>query len=281
MRKFIAVGFALSATLIIAACSNRDSTHIDRMVAMEAPGFYEHDAAESKQIEVDAEQVDLSNKKIIRDGEMTIMANDLAAAKRHVDSLVKSTNAYMASESFYKHSYEDSYRLKIRIPASNFDQFVAELNTGNNKIIDKNFEARDVTEQFTDIELRIENKRKYLKRYQELISQARSIKEILEIEQIIRPLEEEIESAEGRLRFLNNQVAYATLDLTISMKTEYKFSPDPQKNFFERIKKSLSGGWNALTGFVVAVLYLWPLAVVAGIVLLVVIGVKKKKRGSA
>lgn len=42
---------------------------------------------------------------------------------------------------------------------------------------------------------------------------ANSIKEILEIEEKICALEEDIESATGRLKYLSDQVDYSTLDL--------------------------------------------------------------------
>ncbi|NJK85980.1 MAG: DUF4349 domain-containing protein [Bacteroidales bacterium] len=44
----------------------------------------------------------------------------------------------------------------------------------------------------------------------------KSISEILEIEEKIRGIEEEIESSQGRLNYLNSQVDFSTLDLNIS-----------------------------------------------------------------
>ena len=61
-----------------------------------------------------------------------------------------------------------------------------------------------MTDQFIDLETRLENKRNYLKRYNDLLLKANSIKEILEIEEKIRALEEEIESATGQLKYLSD-----------------------------------------------------------------------------
>lgn len=71
-----------------------------------------------------------------------------------------------------------------------------------------------MTDQFIDLETRLANKREYLERYRELVKKAVSVKEILEIEEKIRLLEEEIESVTGRLKYLGDQVDFSTLNLT-------------------------------------------------------------------
>lgn len=285
MKKTIGVWLALFAALSLAACGHhgdgtlglvdRHYDAVDRLVEISEDAAY--NAEEQQPIEIAEDRIDVPDKKIIRDGYMTIRVDDLGATKRHVDSLVRHMDAYYATESFYEQSYSNSYSLVIRIPSANFDRFIAELESGGGKVLSKNLDARDVTDQFTDIELRLANKRNYLKRYQELVRQAKDVKEILEIEEIIRKLEEEIESAEGRLRLLKSQVAYSTLTLTITAPTDYKYTPEPQKNFLERIKEALSGGWHAIVSVVVVLFYLWPFAVVAIVVLIVLLRVKKKK----
>ncbi len=122
--------------------------------------------------------------------------------------------------------------------------------------------ARDVTDQFIDLETRLENKRNYLKRYNDLLLKANSIKEILEIEEKIRALEEEIESATGRLKYLSDQVDYSTLDLTISTQKNFKYSPENRDKFTELLKQSLSKGWFGLVDFFLFLIHIWPIWII-------------------
>lgn len=284
MKRMTKIWFAACAALLLNGCGiSQDDTEgvLDKAVSLSevaaaAEQSYPTDAANP--IEIAEDQVDTPGKKIIRDGQMRIRVDDLAATKRLVDSLVRNMNGYFASESFKEYSYTKSYQLQIRIPAANFDRFIAALESGGGKVLSKDLEARDVTEKFTDIELRLANKRNSLKRYQALVAQANTVSYILEVEEKIRRLEEEIESAEGRLRLMGNQIAYSTLDLNISMETEYKFTPDPQTKFSERIKKALSEGWDGVVGFIVVIFYLWPLVIVGGTVLFLVLRARKKKK---
>jgi flagellar biosynthesis chaperone FliJ len=108
------------------------------------------------------------------------------------------------------------------------------------------------------LETRLENKRNYLKRYNDLLKQATTIKEILEIEEKIRVLEEEIESTTGRLKYLSDLVDYSTLDLTITKPKDFKYNPGNRDKFSERLKQSLSKGWFGFVDFLLFVIKIWP-----------------------
>ena len=94
------------------------------------------------------------------------------------------------------------------------------------------------------------------------ISEKLEVEDILNIEQSIRVLQEEIESSEGRLRYLNDCVSYSTLILTISTEKDFKFVPAKRDSFWEKLKESVSGGWFSLVDFILDLFGLWPLWIV-------------------
>ena len=201
----------------------------------------------------------LENKKIIKDGRMGIRVDELEKTKTRTDSLIKANGGYYANENYTNNDYESAFQLKIRIPNTNFEKLISALETGEGEILYKEIDARDVTEEFIDLGIRLENKKNYLARYNEILKQARSIKEILDVEEKMRGLEEEIESAEGRLRYLSDQVAFSTLDLNITKRKEFRYNPDKRDSFFQRLKQSLSKGWFGFLDFLLFMIRVWPL----------------------
>ena len=190
--------------------------------------------------------------------EISKKCDDLERTKFRIDNLVKNHGGYYANESFNNTDRESSYSLKIRIPGANFEKFISGIETGDGEILYKEIDARDVTDQFIDLETRLENKRNYLKRYNDLLKQANNVTEILEIEEKVRGLEEEIESTTGRLRYLSDMVDYSTLDLTISRRKDFKYNPDNRDKFFEKLKQSLSKGWFGFIDFLLFIIRIWP-----------------------
>jgi hypothetical protein len=66
----------------------------------------------------------------------------------------------------------------------------------------------------------------------------------------------EIESMEGRLNYLNNQIGYSTLDLSYYEERKGDFG------FASRFITSLAEGWNNLLSFIIGLMTLWPLVMV-------------------
>jgi len=208
-----------------------------------------------------------TSAKIIKDGNMSLEVNDIHASKQQVDSLLHQNKAYYSNERFNNSTYEFNYILTLRIPNNHFELFIASLESGNANVTFKEITARDVTDQFIDLEARLTNKKSYLKRYRELLSKAKNIKEILEIQEKIRAIEEELESTAGQLKYLNDQINYSTLRLVLTQKKDYKYKPTERDSFAERLKQSFSKGWNGFIDFILAVIKAWPFwFILAGII---------------
>lgn len=213
------------------------------------------------------ENAEVNKKKIIKDGRLGIKVTELEKAKSMLDTLVKNNGGYYANENFNNTDYEASYNLRVRIPTDKFEKFIAEVESGDGEILYKQIDARDVTDQFIDLETRLDSKKNYLIRYRELLKQAKNVKEILEIEEKIRGLEEEIESTTGRLKYLGDLVNYSSLDLMISKQKDFKYTPGQRDKFVERLKQSLSKGWIGFVDFLLFVIKIWPFWIIVSLIL--------------
>lgn len=220
----------------------------------------------------------VDKKKIIRDGSISIKSNNIFSSKKSIDDLIRKLNAYYETEELQNNEQIIEYNLKIRVPAVNFEKLISAIETGQDEISNKSIQARDVTEEYVDIISRLSNKRQYLKRYKELLAKAGSVKEILSIEENIRTLEEEIESKEGHLKFLNDQISYSTLLINLYAKREFVYKPLPKDKFSENVKKSLSNGWSSVVNFVLWLISTWPFIILILILLFIGKWVLKKNK---
>lgn len=221
------------------------------------------------------ETKEVIKKKIIKDGRIGIEVQELERTKLQVDSLLIKFGGYYANERLNNTDWEISYNLKIRVPSKNFEKLIGEIETGGGEIKYKAIDARDVTDQFIDLETRLENKKNYLKKYNDLLKQAKTVKDILEIEEKIRGIEEEIESTTGRLKYLSNLVDYSTLDLEITKPKDFKYQLEKRDRFTKRLKHAISKGWFGFVDFIVFVIKVWPFWIIVGVI---VYGWKKYRK---
>jgi hypothetical protein len=219
------------------------------------------------------------SRKIIKDGRMELRVNKLEQGKIQIDSLVNKFHGYYAEETFNNQDFSHDFTLKIRIPSDKFELFISQAESAVGELVYKNVSSRDVTEEYIDLDTRLKNKKNYLNRYGELLKKATSVKDILDIEEKTRGIEEEIESTEGRLKYLNNQVDFSTLELSITKKNDYNFIPRNEGSFVDRLRFSLVKGWYGLVTFTLFVIRIWPFWIIVALISVMIRKILKRRKG--
>lgn len=262
-------GIVLLSGFLLACSSNNESK--ERRSALQRDDF-------QAGIQINSESVaDYSNnkptyyaqansvqqKKLVKTGNITLKSRRIEQSKAYLDQALQSVNGYYDKESFTKTDGELRYTLRLRVPEEKFNQLLLAVNRGSDEIISKNIRAEDVSEEYNDIETRLKSKRAYLKRYQEIMSKAKNVDELLQIEGQVRLLIEEIESQEGRMRFLDNRSEYGTINIRLFKTLPHKMvEQTDEEGFGTHAADSFSTGWHAVTGFVLWLLSIWPLLII-------------------
>ncbi len=208
-------------------------------------------------------------KQIIKTASLVYEVKRLQQANHKVDSLVKRTGGYISSSNQNNSEQRHELNLTLRVPSRHFDGLMNALSTLPERVDHKSVEAQDVTEQYVDLRSRLETKKKVEKRYQDLLQKANTVKEVLEVEEKLRYLQEEIEAKEGQLRYLTHQVGYSTIQLSLYEVQAYEYLPSRAPNFGQQILSALDGGWQLLLNLILVLFRLWPLILVGAIVVVV------------
>lgn len=195
-------------------------------------------------------------QKIIRNADVRFRVSDYATAGQYVSRQVKALGGMVMASSEQKTDNAIENALVIRVPAAQFDTLLQVLLKGSIFTDTKNITAEDVTEEFVDAEARLKSKKAVEQRYLDLLKQARSVPEIVQVEEQLRILREEIEAKEGRLKYLNDQVSYSTIRLTYYQATEWPSTP--QEALWLRVWHNLQEGSSALLDGLVAFFFLLP-----------------------
>ena len=206
-------------------------------------------------------------KKIIKSGDMTIEVADIKTAQEKIQNFVKNNKAYIQNERFSNAETQTTLSMEIRIPNQNFDNLINSFSDEIGSISEKNIRVQDVTEEYTDVSIRLKNKLAYLEKYRDLLKRSASTKDLLEIQEKIRGLEEEIESSEGRLRYIDDQVNYSTLNLTLT-KEKPRNTITSKIGFGSRLVDSIANGLNIFLNFLLEIVSLWPFLFIIPIIIL-------------
>lgn len=207
-------------------------------------------------------------KKIIKNGELEIQVGDIKKAHQQVNEIVNNNNSYIQTERFNNTDIDEKQFFTIRVPHKNFDALINSFSNGIGSVLSKNIASDDVTEEYTDVSIKLDNKKIYLEKYRDMLRSAKTTKDMLEIQENIRELEDEIDVAEGRLRFIDDRVNYSTLNLML-YKEKVRSSATSKIGFGSRFGDSFTEGWNSFVAFFLGIISFWPFFLLIPVIVLI------------
>jgi hypothetical protein len=199
-------------------------------------------------------------------------------ARQQVDSLAKIFGAWVSRENMYNSDYRISTDLTIRVPADNLDKLNQSLIAIAKKVEYQNIEVADVTEEYIDVESRLKNHKALEQKYINLLRKAESMEDILKIEGKLAEVRSHIESIEGRKRYLDGRVTFSSINLNFFQRVDYKYTPEPMDNFWQRLVKALDKGWKGFVLFLLFLIRLWPFWILTVLVWFLYRTIRKRRR---
>lgn len=192
---------------------------------------------------------------LIKNGDLSIETKAIKKWRGGLDEKLKKYEAYIVSENQYSNTYEIQNNITIRVPSDKFDDFLKVLENGDGEISNKTISVQDVTAEYLDLAGRLKTRQEVLERYRALISKANVVKDIIEIEEAARQVQEEIEAAQGRMKYLKNQSSFSTINLNVEQTLQYRRS----LGFGGKLVDALVSGWQGSLMFLIGIAHLWVL----------------------
>lgn len=252
----------------IASCQHSDSYSSKEYAPQASAAYDEMSEAEESypQEESNDNKMKVTERKIIRDAEMSMEVKDVRAFYPEVESKVGQFGGYISDTDLENNSYRISNDIVIRVPADKLDSLLTQLESKALYIPYSRMNSTDVTEEYTDIEIRLQTKREVRERYLKILrEQAETVEEVLLAEEQIRTLTEEIEAKEGRLRYLQNRTGLSTLRLNIYQQTEG--GKIYRKSYLTKIGEGFVNGWQMLSALFLGLINIWPLLLIFFLIL--------------
>jgi Domain of unknown function (DUF4349) len=202
------------------------------------------------------------NKKIIKTATLNLETIDYTKFSNKISETANRFGGYVADEQQTETEYKIENVLTLKVPVDQFQGAVDFLTTGETKINEKKITSEDVTTQFVDTKSRLEAKRAARLRYLDFLKQAKNMEEMLQVQNEIDAIQEQIESAAGRINYLDNASAMSTIHLTYFQVLNPAKEIDKTPGFFTAVTDAFETGWKVVGQVVVGLIYLWPLILI-------------------
>ena len=309
MKKILAVLVVLAVLLTACAAPMADMGGVSGSVpqesvaaADEAKGY----AGENGQIvqeDVSAKERDpglgslsnasipQTNRKLIYTATFGIATREYEQDYKKILSALETHQGYVESESTSGTAPQgvgDSGRSTsfiLRVPVDQYDSFLKELS-GIGTLQYKNMETEDVSSEYYDVESRIELLTDRYERLKEHLSKATKTSDIIELEEELSNVLYELDGLKGQRKHMDELIQYTKVMVDVTEQVNAGTITAQEGTFGERAGDAFADTMTAMgefftdfgIGFVGALPVLIVLAVIAGIVLGIIFGVRKHKK---
>jgi len=248
LMKLLSYIFVFVLPLMCASPNNGDYSNSKQTEA--GNEVFNESAPATKHYELtDVEQ------KIIKTSYLKFETQDLDKTYLQIKKAIQDNKGFIQDDNSNKLYNTLTRHLIIRIPTNNFQNTLDAVSKHVGYFDTKRISAKDVTEEFIDLEARLKAKRTLESRYLELLSKAKSVKEMLEIERELSSIREEIEAKQGRLKYLQNKVSLSTLDIEF-----YKLTSEVPvtTSYGTKMWNAIKAGFSGISLFFLGLLHIWP-----------------------
>lgn len=201
------------------------------------------------------------DSKIIKTASLKVEIKDFKKYNEYVHNAVKQYGAYVAQEDQNLTDEKSETTITIKVPVPQFENMMNKLPE-DGKVIEKKISTEDVTGEVVDTRSRLEAKKQMRLKYLEFLKQSKNMEEVLQVQNEINSIQEQIESAAGRVAFLSNQSAMSTINLTFYQPLDGYNAADATPSFLSRIGNAFKTGASWIGELFVGLVSIWPLLLI-------------------
>ena len=195
--------------------------------------------------------LDFLGRSIIRTGSMDLQVESVPEAFERVSAIATGAGEFVAESRFFGRASDPTVAprtdgraptaetavplaprggasLTLRVPAERFEDVVTQLRGVAAEVRTISTGSQDVTGEVTDLESTIRNLRAVEARYMEMLNSARTLPEILQVQDRLNQTRDQIERALGRLASLRRMADMSTLTVTLTPAVAKVEAPKPE-----------------------------------------------------
>ena len=164
----------------------------------------------------------VERRQVVYTGDAVVKVSSIRKATEAAARIASDAGGFVFSQATDQHET----KLTVKVPSDRFDGTVAAI-VRLGKELRRNLKAQDVTAEVVDVEGRLKTAQASADRLRGLLAEAKTPADVVAIESELAKRETDIETLQGRLRVLNDQVALATLTVRLTERNDLEVTNLP------------------------------------------------------
>ncbi len=157
----------------------------------------------------------LADRMIVHNVNLSLKVRDVQKEIEKIKDIAKENFGYVVNSNLIDNEYDFQGYVSIRIPSERLATVLSDIKLLGEKIVSENWNSRDVTEEYIDLQARLGNLKNTEKQYLRLMERTETIKDILSVQKELTIVRSQIEQLQGRINYLDKTTSTSLINVTV------------------------------------------------------------------
>jgi len=277
MKKFVPYFLLLFSIINCSSATNSEENFMSKSSMSSPEMAVMRDSGGISISEVSQSNID---KKIQKNANLSIEVKDIEKSLDKAKQIISTFNGEIISTSSGGMDFGQPYaNIRLRVPSEKLNDAVDELKKISSKILSENTYTNDVTEEFIDVEAKLNIMKSTEKRFNDLLNEAKNVEEVLQVEKELMRIRGEIDSLEGRLGYLSQTTDTSEINLSINEEVPITGEKWSFSESLSSALKNLSSFAKSFANLLINLVVFIPVIIVILIIAIIIRIIIKKRKG--
>lgn len=277
---------------------NYEESKIDSSSNFESSANFEYEEKDINENRDSSLIEDINYEKLVYKANIDIEAKEFEEATNKLNSWIEDNNGIVQSQRYgdnsdwywysnYGHGRYRSLSMTVRVPTKQYNEIMNGFGDIGH-IKNQNSTVENISQQYYNTKAYLESYQNQLSNLQLMYDKATTIEEMMQIEARIADVNAEILSLTTEIQSMDMDVAYSTINITLTEVVDYSSEPTPieKRTFLDRLKLTAIDSWenfldNAEDFLFWVIMNIWGIIIFIAIVLIIKSIIKKKRKNKS
>ncbi len=152
----------------------------------------------------------------IKTAELSVVTENVESQAQLIGRTAEEKGGFIVTSQVYDLNTIPRATVIVRVPAGDFDSVLGTIR-GLGQVTGESINGQDVTAEYIDLDAQLKNLQAAEAQFLEIMKKATRIEDILAVQRELTQVRAQIESIEGRMKYLRESAEYSTITIYLSV----------------------------------------------------------------
>lgn len=161
-------------------------------------------------------QLDVTDRKVVTNTSLSIVVKDVVQTITQINQKTTELGGYMVNSNVTSPEEGGTGYISIRVPSEKLDEAMEAFKDYAVKVVEENVYGTDITDQYTDYEEQLRILESTKETFQNILSSATEVEDILNVQDRILNIQRQIDSIKGQLKYMDATSESSLISVNLS-----------------------------------------------------------------